>query len=264
MEKFLKHNPVFTVKEINLYREKVGKKTGSSTESIIAYYTKTGKILRVKRGLYTVVHDRSDRDRFEPDPFLLLSKMSDDAIAVLHTALEYHGKAYSVRRDFTYQTMTAAKIFAYRGWMYKPVRPPAPLVHPDRVEYGTVTREIFGVDIKVSGYERCLVDCLDKTKLCGGWEEVWRSLESIEYFDLDIVTEYLYILDNATLTAKVGFFLEQHKESLMVENSYLAKLKEKAPSSPHYMDRSLGGKLFHDWNIIVPEIIADRGWEDVG
>jgi len=38
--------------------------------------------------------------------------------------------------------------------------------------------------------ERTLVDVLDAPEHGGGWEEIWLSLESVEFFDLDAVIEY--------------------------------------------------------------------------
>ena len=40
----------------------------------------------------------------------------------------------------------------------------------------------------------------------------------MEFFNLNQVIEYAS-LDNATTVAKVGFFLEQHRETLMVEEA---------------------------------------------
>ena len=39
----------------------------------------------------------------------------------------------------------------------------------------------------------------------------------VEYYHLDKVVEYVELLDNATTAAKVGFFLDQHREQLMVD-----------------------------------------------
>jgi predicted transcriptional regulator of viral defense system len=39
-------------------------------------------------------------------------------------------------------------------------------------------------------FERTLVDVLDAPDFGGGWEEVWRSLEMVEYFDLAAVVEH--------------------------------------------------------------------------
>lgn len=65
---------------------------------------------------------------------------------------------------------------------------------------------LSGVDLRVTSLERTLVDVLDRPDLSGSWEEIWRSLESIEFFDLDQVITYALLLGNATTAAKVGFF----------------------------------------------------------
>jgi hypothetical protein len=38
------------------------------------------------------------------------------------------------------------------------------------------------------------VDVLDRPRLSGGWEEVWRSLETIPFLDLDQVVQYALLL----------------------------------------------------------------------
>ena len=86
--------------------------------------------------------------------------------------------------------------------------------------------------LRVTNLERTLVDVLDRPGLSGSWEEIWRSLESVEFFDLDKVVEYALLLGNATTAAKVGFFLEQHRETLMVEDRHLKELQVPA-RQPH-------------------------------
>jgi len=108
-----------------------------------------------------------------------------------------------------------------------------------------------------------LVDVLDRPDLSGGWEEAWRSLESIEYFDLDLVVEYVKLLDNRTTAAKVGFYLQQHTEALMVEERHLKPLRRLRPAQPHYLERGKSGKLVSDWNIVVPPFLDEKAWEDI-
>lgn len=127
------------------------------------------------------------------------------------------------------------------------------------------TLERAGVGVRVTSLERALVDVLDRPDLGGGWEEIWRSLELVEFFDLDRVVEYALLLDNATTAAKVGLFLEQRRDALMVEAKHLQPLREQRPRSPHYLERQHreDGRLVADWNLIVPKRILDRAWEEV-
>lgn len=122
-----------------------------------------------------------------------------------------------------------------------------------------------GLVVRVTGYERTMVDVLDAPEHGGGWEEVWRSLESIEFFDLDFVVEYALRLGSALTIARVGFFLEQHEDALMVEERHLAALAQHRPTQPTYFERRRrkGGKLATRWDLIVPERVLERSWEDV-
>jgi predicted transcriptional regulator of viral defense system len=79
------------------------------------------------------------------------------------------------------------------------------------------------MELRIASLERTLVDALDRPDLSGSREEIWRSLESVEFFNLDKVVEYGLLLGNATTGAKVGFFLEQHRKPLMEEGTRRCK-----------------------------------------
>jgi len=127
--------------------------------------------------------------------------------------------------------------------------------------YGVEALDRLGQDIRVASLERSLVDVLDRPDLGGGWEEIWRSAESVEYYDISQVVEYALLLRNATTAAKVGFFLEQHQEQLTVEASQLDRLREVRSRQPHYLERGRSGRLVAAWNLIVPEEVLNRTWE---
>jgi len=145
------------------------------------------------------------------------------------------------------------------------VAPPTPLVRRKKLAIGVLQADRSGIPVRVTSLERTLVDVLDRPDLGGGWEEIWRSLESVEFFDIDKVVEYTKLLDNATTAAKVGFYLQQHKEPLMIDDAVLKRLRRGRPRQPVYMDRKHGGpsKLVTDWNLIVPQQIIDRAWGEV-
>ncbi len=90
-------------------------------------------------------------------------------------------------------------------------------------------------------------------------------MESVEFFDLDAVLEYSLLLGNATTAAKVGFFLERNREALMVDECHLKALRDRRPAQPHYMDlaRRHPGRLVRDWNLVVPEDVLTRSWDEV-
>lgn len=260
-EDFLAKHPVFRVDELS----ELGKNTNRWTvKATLAYHRKQGHVLLVRRGLYAAVPRGASPDTCPVDPYLLASKMADDAILAYHTALEVQGKAHSVFEQFRYLTHHATRPVEFRSQKFLGVRPPAALRAAGTEDFAVRTVDRSGTAVRVTGLERTLVDVLDRPDIGGGWEEIWRSLEAVEFFDLDTVAEYAMLLGNKTTIAKVGFYLEQHRETLMVEDSHLKPLRKCRPKRPHYMDSNGRGKgrLVSEWNLVVPLQVLERSWEE--
>ncbi len=118
--------------------------------------------------------------------------------------------------------------------------------------------------VRVCSCERAMVDVLHAPGLGGGWEEIWRSLELIEFLDLEALISYALRLGSATTAARVGLFLDQHRERLFVEEEHLDRLARRVPKDPRYLNTSREpGRLVHPWNLIVPEWVLDRRWGEV-
>jgi predicted transcriptional regulator of viral defense system len=258
-------HPVFRAGVFGEFLAKRGSRNVRTRDSLLAHYISTGRLLRVRRGLYAVVPSGQTPKTVQPDPFLLAAGMTPDAVLAYHTALEFHGRAYSTFREFTYLTSMATRPAEFRGNTFRGVAFPRSLVDRNQESFGVETGEREGLETRVTSPERTLVDVLDRPAISGGWEEIWRSLESVEYYDLDRIGEYVLMLDNATTVAKVGFYLEQHAEQLMVEDSALGRLRTHVPKKPHYLDRSTRepAHLIEPWNLIVPQRILSRTWEEI-
>jgi len=262
---FFERNPVFTTKEFAAYLQSQRRGSKKTLESLLRYYMKKGRLLRVRRGLYAVVPVGFDPENYQVDPYLIASKMADDAVLGYHTALQFYGKAYSSSSRYLYLTKRATRVTTFRDNEFCGVKFPKQLLEKGKELFGVETDERAGLPVRVTTLERTLVDVLDRPDLGGGWEETWRSLEMVEFFDLDVVVEYTLLLENATTAAKVGFFLEQHRDRLMVEERHLAALRAHRPRSPHYMVRTPreSGRLVPEWNLVVPVEILERHWEEV-
>jgi predicted transcriptional regulator of viral defense system len=149
--------------------------------------------------------------------------------------------------------------------LFRSVAPPAGLVRARREEFGITQVDRLGQDVRVTTLERTLVDVINRPKLSGGWEEIWRSLESVPYFDVDQIIEYAFLLDKLKTIAIVGLYLEQHAKELMVADTHLSKLEQKRPAEPQYMTspKSTGrSRLVSRWNLVVPEAVINRSWEE--
>ncbi len=260
---FIKH-PVFTTEEFRAYHANGKAKGLRAAESLLAYYRKAGKLQHLKRGLFAVVPPGESAAEFTPDPFLVAARMGADAVLVHHTALEFHGRAYSVFNHFTYQTGATVRPLTFRNWRFRAVPVPVSLSQGNHADFGVISAERNGMAVKVASLERTLVDVMDCPRYSGSWEEIWRSLESVEFFDLEQVLEYAKLLVNATTAAKVGYFLEQNKDRLMVDDKYLEALQALRPRQPHYLDRKQrNGRLLNAWNLIVPDEIINKQWQEI-
>ena len=262
---FFATHAVFTVDDVTLYLAERGSTNQNTRKSLLTYYRSRGRIISIRRGLYATVPLGHDPETYAVDPYLVAAKLADDAVLAYHTALDYHGKAYSSYRRLTYTSQTRAQTTEFQRHEYVQVPVPHALRDAQEAMFGVDSHHRDGVEVRVTGFERTFVDVLDKPDLTGSWEEVWRSLESIEFLDLDQVVRYVELLGNSTTAAKVGFFLEQHGEAFMIEDDTLNALRSLGPSQPHYLMRSVrsGCKLVSGWNLLVPEEILSHSWDEV-
>ena len=215
--------------------------------------------------MYAVVPLGFSPDSSPVDIYLLAAKMAPDAVLGYHTALEFHGKGYSVYNRLHYLSVHRSLPVKFRSFEIRRVSVPQSLRVKGQEMFGVVRHKRSGSELCVTSLERTLVDVLDRPDLTGSWEEIWRSLESVEFFDIEQIVEYVLLLENATTAARVGFFLEQHKEALMVDDAQLLPLRNLRPRQPHYLIRGKrkGGRWVKEWNLMVPDEILNQTWAEV-
>lgn len=234
-----------------------------AVDSGLKRYLRTGRLGRVKRGVFFVARPGETAAKSPVDFLLVASRLAPDAVLAYHSALEAHGYAQSVSERLSFLTRTKAKLVVFRGREFVPVTPPTALLRRGMADVLTVELERRGLACRVTSLERTAVDVLDRPDLSGGLEEAWRSLSAMPLLDLDDVVEYVKLLGVATLAAKVGLFLERHREQFSAGDDVLRALRRLVPRQPHYLDRSAGGRLVSPWNVIVPAPLAAGEWESV-
>lgn len=264
LNEFLARHAVFTVDQLDRYLSDRGSDNPGTRKSLLIYHRKRGRVVRIRRGLYATVPPGTDPALAAIDPYLVAARMTGDAVLAYHTALEFHGRAYSVHWRLVYVSASKSLPLTFQSHSFRSAPVPPPLRAKGEESFGVTCQERSGVETRVTNHERTFVDVLDRPDLTGSWEEIWRSLEAVEFFDLDQVIEYTRLLENATTAAKVGFFLEQHRDSLMVEEAHLDSLRKLRPRQPHYLERkrSRGCQLVREWNLMIPGEILNRDWEE--
>ena len=262
---FFRRHPVFTGSDLAAHLAVYGEVGPRGQEALLAYYRRRGRIVRIRRGLYAVVPLGADAGSFPVDPYLVAARLTPDAVLSHHTALEFHGRAYSVWGHRIYSAARPRGPLRFRSEVYRGASFPAAL-RRSRAEHLDVQQsERAGLPVRVTSLERTLVDVVDRPDLAGGWEEVARSVASIEFVDVDRVVSYALRLDNATTIAKVGFVVSQHRDTWMITDRQLQPLRDRRPSRPHYLDRSRreSGCLVKDWNLVVPPDVLHGSWAEV-
>ena len=261
---FFHQHPVFTRDELlcQLGDMKSGTPNPNTVRALLSYHQGKGHILQVRRGLFASVTPGVDPEQAPVDAYLIAAKSQENAILAFHTALELHGLAYSSFESIQVLSERPLRPWSFRGVTYQPVKVQEALQRAGKTHWGVETMDRFGQDIQVTSRERTFVDVLDRPDLGGGWEEVWRSLETLRVLVMDDVLTYVGFLGNATTAALVGFYLEQHQEGLAVDEGVLRNLEALRPKGAHYLDSTQESRLAKRWNLIVPVAVWKRSWEE--
>jgi predicted transcriptional regulator of viral defense system len=229
----------------------------ATLSSHLTRWQRQGRIQRVKRGLYL----RTDPDDEAVDFLTLAARMSPDAALAFHTALECHGLAQSYFETLYFVTWTKAKPLEFRGRHFIPVRPSAALRNREPTETWTEEMERRQLTVRVTTVERTLADVMDRPDLSGGLEEVWRSCSSIQGLDLRELESYVRAVGSRVLAAKVGLFLDRHRDVLAVSQAQLERLRALGPEVPVYMERGRPGKVVREWNLVAPAELLAGAWD---
>lgn len=270
---FFARHPVFRYDEFIAFLAASGPRSPKTVENLLAQHVHRGRLVHIRRSVYLSVPLGFDAQTAPVDPYLVAAKLTPDAVLAYHTALQLHGVAYSLFEEFAYCTAAHTRPLAFRGQRYRPLPFPKALRDAHQEGFAVKAVDRHGLDVRVTSLERTLVDVLDRPAESGGWEEVWRSLESIEYVNPDVVVDYALLLGSVTTNAKVGFFLDRHRQALMVEDRQLDRLRAHLPRSPYYLapsDRQSGragepgrrGKFVARWNLVVPPAFLAGSWDE--
>ena len=105
------------------------------------------------------------------DPFLVAPKMTEDALLAYHTALECHGKAYSVHGKLVYVSARKSQSLSFQSHSYRGLSVLSPLRTKNEHMFGVECQTRSGVELRVTSHERTLDDTLDRPDLTGSRDE---------------------------------------------------------------------------------------------
>jgi predicted transcriptional regulator of viral defense system len=217
----------------------------------------TGKLQTVRKGLYTVLSPLEQTEKHEPDKLLVASKIRKEYYLGFHTALEYYGCAYSAFNEaYTcIQSKDRFDPFHYKRFIFKPVFV--------RDVTSQIVEKSYGRNIiKVSNKERTFIECVDKVRYAGGWEECIKSLEGLGGIDIGKLISLTLDQERKALPRRVGYVLELLRDRSPfyehVNDSTLNKMKAEIEGPPQYLARGKKGDLNRRWNLYIPEGLEEE------
>lgn len=92
---FFSTDTVFKVEEVQQFLTEHGSTNPNTGKALLTYHRSRGRIVSIRRGLYSSVPAGHDPATYAVDPVLVTAKLADDAVLAYHSALEYYGKTYT-------------------------------------------------------------------------------------------------------------------------------------------------------------------------
>lgn len=242
-----RYEKILTLKVFNV--DDVYNLTGNmnTAKSIIRSLLLFGYIKRVKHNLYVVCN--IEFKSTIPDQYMIASKIKEDAYISYHSALEYYGVKNQVFYEVYVSTNKRFTNFEFEGISYKYIN--------SKYDFGIVQND----KVRITDKERTFIDCIDKTELAGGNEELIMCLELFGKLDGDKILEYLKNYNSSKLYAKVGFFLELYKEDYGIKKSIVEKCRKKCENKRLYFNeetKRMKSKYIREWNLVVPKIYTNK------
>lgn len=224
-------------------------------KNILPKLAKRGAAYRVGKGKYAIIP--ADviyaRKSYVADSLVLVSELmkGKEHYIAYQSAANLHGIAEQLPFAVRVALLKQRKSFS---------------VGKTRIEFVTLNRKkFFGVMqikyeehfLNVSDLEKTVLDCLDRSELCGGIGEATRTVSNaIERVDKKRLVEYLEKMGSYSLAQRLGFILEKLKSKLKaghsVEEALLKKIERLKSSYVYPLDpfSEKKGKKSKRWNII--------------
>ncbi|MYK32817.1 MAG: hypothetical protein F4051_14240 [Boseongicola sp. SB0670_bin_30] len=254
---FMDANPVFRRDEFAAAMDLP--KSSSAVGRLLRQQVAAKRIRRLRREVFAAVPDHKTPGRLVLPDYIHASKYRTDGVLGYHTGLRLFGIQYSV-------TVSQVQVISNgpAGYARTPfgrcrfIKPHRALVDAGKTDFLTVRKEPAGIPVRVTAFERTLVDVLHRPGRAGGRDEVIDSLATAPYvlrsFDPGKVADYVELLGIRSLAGVVGWWLESWRSELDVHERVLDRLRAMLPDWHSYWLRARPGKatLVRPWRVYIP------------
>jgi len=253
---FLQTHPVFSLDEATKALE-------SSRDRIhrrMLYFIKRGKVRRLGRGVFATVPPGTDPTTYQPDRYLTMVALRQDALFSHHSALELLGAAHSEWHICTAYTAKQRVPLELGNNELRFLSLPKHLVRAKQTRLGVQSVRRMNKALSITGPERTLIEGFREPNLVGGIEELLESASGFPLLETGLLCDILELYKEKMLWASVGWFLERYRETFFIDESDLVAMEQNIPKSPRYLlTNQRGGTLLPRWNLIVPENFVQQG-----
>lgn len=214
----------------------------------VKYLKREGYVQTVRRGLYAFDPEKAGQ---AADRYVLASKLATPYALSYHSALDLLGVAQSAFYSVVYVgTPDRLRPFEYRESRFEPVAMP-----PKLLEFGVEEVKRSGETVRVAGRELALIQCADRLKYAGGFEELVQSLNGFPSLRWDLLSRLLQNFGKVALYRKVGFLVEMNAERWRPPPEFMADLEGHTGRGATYFGVSANqrGRWVPRWHVVVPE-----------
>jgi len=215
----------------------------NTISSLVLRYLQKGYIEQVRKNLYVAISmetGTSIANRFEIGCHVL-----KDGYISHHAAFEYYGLTNQMMYQVQVSGNKRFRTFSYDGYEFH--------CFSERIADGVVQKEN---GIRVTDYERTVLDSINDIEKAGGLSELFKCLQMIPYLDEEKFIAYLDKYDKQFLYQKTGFLLEHLKDMLKLSDTFFEICHDKMKKSLRYFSSDTDRETMEycpEWNLYIPK-----------
>jgi len=222
--------------------------------NLLSSMARKGALYRFGRGRYVVIPPDVlyERKSYVVDPHLIIDELmkANGAGNLYYVAYQSAAALHGAAHQLPFALMVATP------HQRRPIE-----LGQARIQFVQLKRlKFFGfremsyheAHLNVSNHEKTILDCLERFDLCGGVDEVARTISVLlEGTTSDTLLDYLNRMGNQALTQRLGLILERLSTLQVVDESLIADIAQLVgehvyPLDPHGPG---GGGLETRWRI---------------
>ena len=290
VDQFLETRRAFSSQALAEFLEETGAADrGIRKDAVIRRWKRSGWVQSVRNGAYIVTLGEMTPEKGQvtrEQVLLAACEPRPDCVLGYHAALAYHldlplpSRIRVISKAHLHwsigERVDQATALENRGRMprkdklklalfeFLPVRISTSSKHPDRSQWGVIQPNPDSA-FRVTNLERSLVDVFDRPDHFTSFTEFRDLLAELEHedvadklsnMDLMALAAYLEMVDCATTSAKVGYFLDGYWDRFKLTAAKMKSIKR--PKFEAIWDRGAEyGRCSSRWNLVLPKELVD-------